>query len=157
MGHNCVQTHLCQHCRVCQLWGKVDRVLLIMAMIARILMTMTMMIRSSKALQWSRQGLQKFWWKWSKAAATLCTSPQKSTLSPQLRTCTIFPNLDHWYRHNANQIYMGYIYLLSRPLVCVLLSAIVYSQLNLNPNWVPMYKIPPVPTTVNLILAQGPT
>ena len=96
MGHICARTHLCQHCRVCQLWGKVDGVLLIMAMIARILMTMMMMIRSSKALQWSRQGLQKFWWKWSKAAATLCTSPQKSTLSPQLRTCTSSTNSDQW-------------------------------------------------------------
>ena len=76
-----------------------------------------------------------------------------------LHICTIFPNLDHWYRHNANQIYMGYIYLLSRPLVCVLLSAIVYSLLNLNPNRVPirdhirvkglpMYKIPPTQPTL---------
>ena len=73
-----------------------------------------------------------------------------------LHICTIFPNLDHWYRHNANQIYMGYIYLLSRPLVYYCLQLFtLYSTLTLISYRVPMYKIPPTqPTSCQ---PKGPT
>ena len=147
----CSDTHLCQHCRVCQLWGKVDGVLLVMAMVARIPMTM-MMIRSDR---------QKHCNDHDKDCKNSDENGQKLR-PPCAQVHRRAHYLHNWepahlhnfpksrplvYRHNANQIYMGYIYLLSRPLVCVLLSAIVYSQLNLNPNKVHLYKIPPTQPT----------